>query len=66
MTTSKDLRATITSKDTPTELLQLTSRQIVNELFRRGVGVDELCNEIGVSQDMLWRMLSVPGNTIKQ
>ena len=44
--------------DTPTEQLQAKAVELVDELLRRGVGVDELCTRTGVSnQDQLWRLL---------
>jgi hypothetical protein len=45
--------------DTPTEAIQANSRELVDELFRRGFGVDEVCEQTGVSgQDELWRLLA--------
>jgi hypothetical protein len=43
---------------TTTEQLQATARELVDELFKRGFSVDEVCNQTGVSgQDELSRLL---------
>lgn len=35
--------------NTPTELLQANTVEIVDELLRRGLGVDEICHQTGIS-----------------
>jgi hypothetical protein len=42
----------------PTDLLQLSSIAIVNELRQRGIGVEEMCRRIGLSEEVFWRNLS--------
>jgi hypothetical protein len=44
--------------DTTTEQIQASAAELVDEVLRRGMSVDELCNQTGVSdQDVLWRLL---------
>jgi hypothetical protein len=43
---------------TTTEQLQATAAELVDELFRRGMSVEELCHQTGVSnEDELSRLL---------
>lgn len=39
----------MTNTTTPTALLQARTVDILNELLRRGLGVDELCSRLSVS-----------------
>jgi hypothetical protein len=48
---------TTPSNDTPSELLQAKAVELVDELFRRGFEVDELCNQLDVPEHELWRLL---------
>jgi hypothetical protein len=55
MTTTPDDARDLTS--VPTTELKARTRGLVDEVLRRGVGVDELCSQLDVSQDELWRVL---------
>jgi hypothetical protein len=55
--TTKELDVPNITPDTPTELLQAKTGELVDELLRRGMGVEELCCQLGVSQDEMFRLL---------
>ncbi len=43
------MTTTTPSSDTPNDQLRATAVEAIDELLRGGFGLDELCNQIGVS-----------------
>ena len=49
--------STTTPADMPTALLQAATVELVDELLRRGIGLDEVCQHLGVSRDELGHLV---------